>query len=80
MAEAQIEKSQADWIQREQELLKTIEVLEADKAELSASNGASSQKLAEDLSVNILIYSINRHENIYLLLLRSRKAKRKSMT
>lgn len=66
MAEAQIEKSQADWIQREQELLKKIEVLEADKVQLSASNGENSQKLAEDLSVNILIYSINRHKKIFI--------------
>lgn len=66
MAEAQIEKSQADWIQREQELLKKIEVLEADKVQLSASNGENSQKLAEDLSVNILIYSKNRYKKIFI--------------
>lgn len=78
MAEAQIEKSQADWVQREQELMKKIEVLEADKVQLSAINGVNAQKLAEDLSVNIFIYSINRPENIYLLL-RSRKARKKSM-
>lgn len=68
MAEAQLEKSQADWVQREQELLKKIEILEADKVQLSASNGINSQKLAEDLTVNILKYSINRQKNIYLLL------------
>lgn len=65
MAEAQIEKSQADWIQREQELLKKIEILEADKVQLSASNGANSQKLAEDLSVNIFLFIVDKKIFIY---------------